>query len=333
VFGISWGGANWAEIVIASAAVCIAVVGIVLIMQTRNGRTGPKIQGDAEASLASDRDQGTPGEGQVTGLRPALVILIILVVLLMVYGVVQPAVLRLDHVKGDEDLQVADVISILVTVLALLTTSVGVLIYTVVNRSMDQRLQRSVRKARRELSKAIASAKTEAAQERSRAMTLQWSASIVDAWQRLEPLLREDITSENAQRDEIVEYGINCTRYALASLEGASKEQQQNLGPRAHLNLAFFLACDALTRGATAPDPKAAEALQNISDGQFDFFEDRDTVAWVNVCCNPRASAAWQSGRDEALAVLELPGPSQAWKAAARTRYQAAFNDFFTPRG
>lgn len=72
----------------------------------------------------------------------ALILLVVAGTLLVGFGIAQPLILRAFHLDRPGDLTDADVISVLVTVVALLTASVGALTFVVVTDRLQSRLDK-----------------------------------------------------------------------------------------------------------------------------------------------------------------------------------------------
>ena len=249
-----------------------------------------------------------PGRGRVLALE-------ILGALVVSYAVAQPALLRIFGVAQGEDLKISDVISVLATVLGILAASVGLLVYVLARRSLEESNRFSVQQA---------------------SLGASYNGAVV-AWTQLEPLLTDPIsridTSGNVAVDEwrkaaclrCIELGVDACRSAQRSFDqsGPDLEGRGRWQDKIRTTLAFLLACDVYVRDSASTDPAAIEALNLLAKVQD--LDDPESAAWIRLCCHRRGSAAWRAAATYARDVID---PAQ--DLLTRLRYQAAFGgDFF----
>ena len=265
----------------------------------------------------------------------SLVSLILLAVI--VYGVFQPLILRLRGINQGEDLKVADIISILIAVVALLTASLGFVIYQFVTRALDDRVGREVATARDILSR-------DADQNLALAIVTQRSGAVLDAWQRLLPSLsgkEAGCCAPEIWPGPLIDSGLRAARVAGLWLPRVAKEKREALAQAVALNEAFFIACYFmyLTAKEIDPhelgsDPRRALALvkpYESLDPSGEGYRDEETVTWVLLCCSNDDDTR-RTAKDRAIALLGGHSANpvrEAWIQLTRQRYKNAFGDDF----
>jgi hypothetical protein len=121
---------------------------------------------------------------------------VVVCLLLLAYGIMQPLLLRSMHLNNGENLKVADVISVLATVLAILAAAIGLLTYSVIETKVVQTVGDRI-----------------AASERDAKVPLYLSIAFA-LWVQLEPLLLNPLShdlEEETARVRIIDYAVrNC---------------------------------------------------------------------------------------------------------------------------
>jgi hypothetical protein len=284
-------------------------------------KTRSKLERQVRESRA---DLKTAAKGNVSPSEPKhlwLVVLVLIGLVIAAYGIAQPLVLQ---ELGFKDLSTSDgptIISILVSVVALLVAGFGVAAYVTVLREVTKAVDHKVKSAVDDLSDftyELLSA------TRINEAYLQWGV--------LEPLLNTRPTANTADEarcKDIIDTAIGFARSAHYNAMSMKNPDPARIA-KAKWNLAFYLACkysfDKRKAGAAAGEalsllpPSAPADIPSEAEAAENF-------AWIRMCCSPRDSEDWDEARALATKLFEQSQADPGRAEAMRLRYQAAFGE------
>lgn len=235
----------------------------------------------------------------------------IAVFLILLLAIAQPALLRAFHVHQGEDLTVADVISVLTTVVSIIAATSGVLVYQLAKNTLEASNKSFV-------DQAVLKSATQ-------------STDLV--LNQLEPLLTTAFDDPPMPEDELqrslcslcIELARSASATAQGCLDRSGKDfaeaERAKFQNAVWINSAYVKACDVLVRGASASDQAAVDALAFLS--KVEGVIDRETKAWVLLCCHPESSPEWREAKILARQAVNLND------AVMRRRYETHFGDDF----
>jgi hypothetical protein len=242
-----------------------------------------------------------------SGIPLWIVEIALFLVLLLAIG--QPALLRVFHVHQGEDLKVADVISILATVVSIIAASSGILVYLLARGTLEATNKSFVYQA------GLPSA----------------HLSTVLALGQLEPLLADRFSDPLTDDDELrkssclraIQLAKDANGYAQLCLDraGLDIEMKTSWQDTLWTTRAYVLACDVYVRRAPPSDQAAQGAVKLLS--KVKNVSDEESQAWALLCCHPQASPEWRNAETLARRVVDRRD------TLMRRRYEVAFGDHF----
>jgi hypothetical protein len=263
-----------------------------------------------------------------SGFSKALIALIVtFAFLLAAFGVMQPLLLQELGLAQRGSLDVADVVSILVTVVSILVALLGLGIYF----SVRDRIADDAKNLMKEAQGTILA-------EINRGVSRVKLNQALFCWLHLEPLLLDGPRSHGdvERTRDLVRSGASVSRQAIAEIEKAmeydsTKEELDGCLLEAKVNLVFFQA--SLLRLGYAKDPQGVlgevfthlPSLVEATKGTpvtETFAQLVESVSWAELCCRPSTDPEWTEARDRVRGLL-----AQGLLPRARTvaRYQRFF--------
>jgi len=250
-------------------------------------------------------------------------------VILAAYGIAQPLILHeLGYKSVGDD---AQMISVLVTVVALLVAGLGVGIYRIADEALRNTAHKAAIEARKETEVLLSNARTEV----SKSLVIARLNEAYDLWVSIEPLVvsTPPVGSwQEARRNGAIQAALTAATSAVQwTTDAAGKpmvsERQRSIAIH---NLAFYEACsyrfvephnDRLRWDALGVIPQSGDLSELSMSG-------KDTVAWVQMCCVPQDDNVWKSGQALAKSLYaELLKDSRMGEAdAMKRRFEATFH-------
>jgi hypothetical protein len=252
--------------------------------------------------------------------RPAVVpILVATIFVLVAFGVAQPLLLAEIHRGQRGTLTSADVISVLVTVVALLSASAGAAVFLVVRDRLN----------------GIADTREAGLDERIYgAKLIERRNAAFSAWLDLEPEMVSPAprgSVDEAVRNKTIEAACSIAlgRKELTDRDNESKVTKLN----ADMDYAFFLACRALYVDDPEDRPRTNALALSLVPQPFDLSGIdlgqqsglKESRAWIYMCCSERGGELWKQGLESAKNELRRSDVSAWAQRTAKARYEVAF--------